>query len=177
MTEEKKETLEKCPVCSSHNWTREKRKWYRCNYCGNLEKKYVHRLCLVCEKPIGKYAKENVKICLACKTEKNRPKIKNLFCLTPTCQNRLGKLADSTGYCRECQRERRLWTDGNLWKERAWEMLKVPTKYKKIISKMQELYPGLTEYPIKNWLRLHVKLGSITKPKRGTYVLGAKCDN
>lgn len=159
-----------CEYCGRTDWSSVNKYWIRCNVCGRLETKLGDRYCKLCRKEIGKYAKPNQTICLACK-EANITYESQIPCKTPGCVNPLGKRAHPSGYCRQCLHEITTWEieNGHLWKYKAIQILKEPTASYVLLRELQKTYPKLTKNALFGWLIKHIREKTIKRTERGMY--------
>jgi len=164
--------MQDCELCGDNDWIEVDSQWVRCNRCGRLETRVKKRICVVCGKPVGKYAKANQRTCIKCK-EANVPFESQIPCKTPGCGNKLGKRADPSGYCRQCLREQNTWEieDGHLWKGFALSMLGKAINRSILLKGLQKRYPELTDNTLYNWLLRQTKAGVLERVGHGTYRL------
>lgn len=162
--------MDVCEQCGQKNWSIVDKNWKRCETCSNLETRIQKRYCESCGEPIGKYAKPNLTICVCCQ-EMQVSFESQIPCQTIGCGNTLGERASPSGYCRQCLREMNNWnvSDGHMWKQKALQHLKEPTRRYILFKLIKKSYPDITENTLFNWITRQTNAGVLERIATGTY--------
>lgn len=160
-----------CPICSENNWKKLRGSWKRCLRCGHLDTTLTQRKCIICNEILGKYSKRTMQVCFRCQGKKRHTKSEQKKCITPHCPNAI-KDRKHGNYCQQCQTE--LYDtktkNGNLWKQKAYNLLEKMYHIETLHKKLKREYPKLTRQKIINFLKKHTDLGNVQMVEPGVYI-------
>lgn len=161
---------ESCEICGGESWEPLRGEWKRCLKCGHLETTVPERTCQICGRPIGKYAKQTLNICINCKTVSEYPV--QGHCETPFCGRKIKSKSGQT-HCDECLFETYHWKtpNGPQWKEQAVKVFQDPTQLKDAHEALKASFPELSRDKLVNWVAKQHRSGFLVRLGHGIYQL------
>lgn len=159
---------EDCDICGGSEWTPVRGHWKRCDNCGHMDTTIPERMCQVCGRPVGRFAKPSMKLCVDCKP--NAGLVTGKHCSTLHCGGKV-RAQHGTTICDGCLHELNEWKvkDGPTWKRVAFKILDKPTQLKHIHDKLRSSYKQLSRYKVEEWIKRQVRLGTVVKLNFGIY--------